>query len=380
MMMRVSATVVFAACLVVLASGRAAAEPMFLSKQYTRCSSCHYSAAGGGLLTPYGRSLSGQELSTTRRLNPQPAGDGTVAGEEAFLYGVLGDALGPVQLGISLRPSHLRISVGAFDDSRNLLMNADVSGAVQARGWTVYGEAGRKPAIGTVGDSLYSREHWVSYEHENGLGVKAGRFLPSYGVHFDDHTSLTRSNLGFDKYDQVYGVEVSRTSERSLLQVAVAPGRAESIVDDDGRRAFTATTRLQVDLGPTMVVVGSGLFRDASAVQARSGAAGAALGIAPVSRLTIWTEGNVHSRGEGGGTSFVFVNETSVEVARGVWLKLSPQARTGTDRVPGLFRWSAGADLFPRTHWNVNLTLYRDKFEGSPQAPKTVLAQLHLYL
>lgn len=380
MITRASAILVLSVCLMALAAGRVNAEPMFLSKQYTRCASCHYSASGGGLLTPYGRSLSGQELSTTRRVNAQPAAEGSVSGEEAFLFGALGDALGPVQLGISLRPSHLRYAAGSFSDSRNLLMNADLSGAVQTGAWTLYGEVGRKPAIGTVEDSLYSREHWVAYQHESGVGVKAGRFLPSYGVHFDDHTSLTRSNLGFDKYDQVYGVEVSRTSERSLLQVSIAPGRAESVVDDDGRTAFSATGRVQVDLAPTVVVVGSGFVRGASDVEARSGAVGAALGLAPRSRLTIWTEADVHTRGEGGGTAFVIANETSVEVVRGVWLKLSPQGRTGTDRVPGVFRLSAGADLFPRTHWNVTLTVYRDKFEGSPQALRTLLAQLHLYL
>jgi hypothetical protein len=84
-----------------------------------------------------------------------------------------------------------------------------------------------------------------------------------------------------------------------------------------------------VDLTPTVVVVGSGFFRDASDVDARSGAAGAALGLAPRSRLTIWTEGDVHTRAEGGGTAFVFVNETAVEVVRGVWLKLSKQQQNG---------------------------------------------------
>src|SRR5678816_4423791 len=83
---------IVAICLLI-GTGSAGAEPRFLSKQYTRCSSCHYSAAGGGLLTPYGRSLSGQELSTTRRMNTQPGAEGTVSGEEAFLYDAFGARL-----------------------------------------------------------------------------------------------------------------------------------------------------------------------------------------------------------------------------------------------------------------------------------------------
>ena len=79
-------------------SSSATAEPMFLSKTETRCTSCHYSPTGGGLLTPYGRLQSRQELSTT-------SGDA-----EAFLWGALGDSLGPVDLGIDARPTRLRVA------------------------------------------------------------------------------------------------------------------------------------------------------------------------------------------------------------------------------------------------------------------------------
>ena len=149
-------------------------------------------------MTPYGRALSGQELATTRHVNAQPAPEGNVSGEDAFLFGALGDHLGPVQLGVSLLPSHLHFASGSFSDSRNLLMNADVEGAYRGHGWTAYGEAGRMPEIGSEGPRLYSREHWVSYESTRGVGIKVGRYMPAYGIHFADHTSLNRSDLGFD--------------------------------------------------------------------------------------------------------------------------------------------------------------------------------------
>lgn len=85
----------------------AEAEPEFLSKQYTRCSTCHFSPTGGGLLTPYGRSLSKNELSSTGRSAPGVA-PGT-SREQEFLMGLLGDSLGPVSVGIDLRPSHLDV-------------------------------------------------------------------------------------------------------------------------------------------------------------------------------------------------------------------------------------------------------------------------------
>jgi hypothetical protein len=369
-----------AALVVLTCTASAAAEPMFLSKQYTRCASCHYSPSGGGLLTPYGRSLSGQELSTFRRVSTQPPTEGQVSGEEAFLYGLLGQALGPVQLGVSMRPSYLHYEIGAFSDSRNPLMNADVSGAWRDKGWTAYGEVGRKPAIGDEAAKAYSREHWVSWTAANGIGLKGGRFMPNFGIHVADHTSMNRSELGFDKYDQVYGIEVSRTTDRMLVQGTVSPGRAESILDDDGGQAFNATGRVQMDFGSRFVVVGSGFYRDDSDITAKSGAAGGALGFAPIRGLTIWTEGDAHIQSEGLGTSFVFVNETSWEAVRGLWLKFSPQGRTGTDVLPGVFRWSGGASWLPRTHWNVSVSFYRDIIEDTEDPVQTFLAQLHVYL
>ena len=86
---------------------------MFLAKQYTRCTACHYSPTGGGLLTPYGRLLSHRELSTSGANGAAPVAgeEDDPHGEQAFLYGALGDALGPVHLGLEMRPSHLRVEL-----------------------------------------------------------------------------------------------------------------------------------------------------------------------------------------------------------------------------------------------------------------------------
>jgi len=374
MTVRVELTAVLV-CVGMLMGARASAEPAFLSKQYTRCTSCHISPTGGGLLAAYGRALSGRELSLTGNRTPADPSGQTPDRESQFLWGALGDALGPVQLGIELRPSHIRTSVGPFSTTRNLLMNADVVAAVQRSGWTLYGQAGREPS---PEGRLDTYEHWVGYQSENGFGFRAGRFLPAYGVRFADHTAFNREDLGFDKYDQVYGLEVSRTADRSLLQVTVAPGLAEAITGDDDARSFNAAARWQLDLGPSTAVVASGIYRASSDLAPSRGSAGLALGIAPSSRLTIWTQGDVRGD-EANGSSFVFVNETAVEAVRGLWLKVSPQLRTESGPQPQVFRLALSAMLLPRTHVNVNTTYYRDKPSGFGAA-HTWLLQLHLYL
>lgn len=244
-----------------IAAGAAQAEPIFLSRQYTRCITCHYSPTGGGLLTPYGRSLSRQELSTAGRSQPgHPPGN-----EEGFLWGALGKSLGPVQLGLVLRPAHLTVDFGGPANlERNFFMNADLLAAYQVKGFTLYGEVGRRPL--NQGSEIDSYEYWVAHQSEQGFGFRVGRFLPAYGIRVADHTAFTRRSLGFDTRDQVYGLELSQTWQRHLLQLSVGPGRADSILDDDGRRAFTATGRFQMDLSTRSVLVlwGSSVMRRSS--------------------------------------------------------------------------------------------------------------------
>ncbi len=355
---------------------RAGAEPAFLSKQYTRCTSCHISPIGGGLLSSYGRSLSSRELSLTGNRQPADPNSTTPDPEAQFLFGALGDKLGPLQLGVELRPSHIRSSFSGFTATRNILMNADVVAAIETHGWTLYGEAGREPV--SPDPKFGSYEHWASYQAKSGLGIRVGRFFPAYGVHFADHTSYNREDLGFDKYDQLYGVEVSRNTTKSLVQVTLSPGMAKTFSDDSNARSFNAAARWQLDLGPAMALVGSGVYRAESDVAPKQGSAGLAFGFAPTSKLTVWSQGDV--RGDDlNGKSFVFVNETAYEAVRGLWLKVSPQLRTESGPQPKMVRVALSANFLPRTHVNVSTTYYRDKPSGSTPI-HTWLLQLHLYL
>jgi hypothetical protein len=375
-----------AAAILLLGAAGADAEPMFLSKQYNRCTSCHYSATGGGLLTPYGRSLSRQELSTKDPFDPTVPPPPPSKREEAFLWGALGDLLGPVQVGIDLRPSHMALDVGGPTSSTmDFFMTADFIAALRTHGFTAYGEVGRKPAIGTQPAGVYSYEHWIGYQSSGGLGLRAGRFYPAYGIRFADHSDFNRAPLGFEYYDQDYALEVSHTGERHLLQVSVGPGRADSIIHGDPH-AFTTTARFEWDLGPRTVLAVSGLYRDATSLQPKNGSTGIAFGIAPTRRISNWTEVDAQfQQGTGGapspGPAYVLINETSLEVFRGLWLKFAPQIRTDYgDTSGGTVRMNFEADLYPRTHWNVDVSYYHDRGRLSGFTYETLLFQLHLYL
>ena len=354
----------------------AVAEPAFLAKQYPRCTACHYSPSGGGLLTPYGRALSRAEISTFGRRNPAaPEEEGP--GEEAFLFGALGSD-GPLALGVDARPSHLRFEVAGRDiPDRNFLMNLDLQAAFRTGRWTAYGTVGRQP-----GGGLVSYEHWIAWQVSDPVVVRGGRFLPAYGVRLADHTSLSRERLELAEDDQIYGVEVGISTDRSLLQVAVGPGRAEALLDEGPQARPTASARFQFDLGPRTVLVGSARYRGESDRVARSSDVGASFGIAPFPWLVSWTQADVRFQEvSGSDRTTILVNQTSVEIRRGIWLRVSPQLlRTAGDPRGELRRMVYGVDLYPRTHWHVNLSWYRDRFVFADRLHSRILAQLHLYL
>lgn len=370
--MRLVAIILFGGLLA--AASTLDAEPMFLSKQYARCTACHYSPTGGGLLTEYGRSLTKEELSTS------------TADNAAFLWGAFGDlpksgapGSGGLQVGFDTRPAHLHVAFPGGTADQNIFMTADLLAAYRVNAWTLYAEVGRVPQ--TPGSKIDSYEYWASYQSAGGVGLRFGRFLPAFGLRFADHTAFNRRPLGLDISDQVYGVEVSRSTDRDLIQATIGPGRAESILHDDGRRAVTASGRYQLDLTPRTLVVVSGLFRGASSVTSKTGLAGAAFGFAPTARVSILTEGDAQFVDGAGGTSWTFVNETAVEAVRGIWLKVSPQLRTQPGiRTSRIFRTVFEADVLPRTHWNVDASFYVDRNNINALVTKTFLVQLHMYL
>ncbi len=361
------------ACCAVASTSTARGEPIFLSRGYARCSACHYSPTGGGLLTPAGRVRSGRELSTTAAQHP--------GREESFLWGALGTSFGRLGLGIDMMPTYQSQAFsgvsGGVSKVGTTLLTADLLAAFRMAGWTVFGDLGREAQ--PQGVKLEASEYWVGRDTEKGFGVRVGRFLPAYGLRLPDPNALTRAHAGLDANDQVYGVELSRSWERALLQLSLGPGRADSILHDDGRQAGTLTGRLQMDLGRQTVLVLSGIFRGDARDIRRNGGSGLAFGIAPTPRLTIWSEADLQFQQGVSGPSYTLLNETSVEVYRGLWIKVSPQIRTDVGSIQdGVLRMVIEADLLPRTHWNARVSYAWE--QNHDLVTRTLVAQLRLYI
>jgi hypothetical protein len=182
-------------------AGRANAYPQFqFSSGTTRCSQCHYSPGGGGLITSWGRDESGDTLS--------------FGGNGAFLNGAWTPP-SALSLGADARLAATRIDASDIPTAQNAFfpMQLDLYGRYAfTDAISLYVEAGvrgeARPADGTwsgLGDRFISREHYLMWRPSaTGPYVRLGRFFAPYGLRFAEHIYYVRRYTGYNLYSETY--------------------------------------------------------------------------------------------------------------------------------------------------------------------------------
>ena len=201
-------------------AGRAEAYPQFqFSSGTTRCSQCHFSPAGGGLITAWGRDESGDTIS--------------LGGDGAFLHG----AWSPpswLALGADLRLAATRTTDSgtespqsavfpmqadlyarfAFSDAISLYLAGGARGEVRPADPSIGGRASSIP------DRFISREHYLMWRPSaTGPYARIGRFYAPYGLRFVEHIFYVRRYTGYNLYDETYNVSGGYVGDDSELHV-----------------------------------------------------------------------------------------------------------------------------------------------------------------
>ncbi len=173
-----------------------------------RCNQCHFSPAGGGLVTGYGRDAIGEELSTWE-------GDG------AFLHGAA-DLPDWLKIGFDARGAMVMQNAGGPDQPSTALFPMQLDGQVRVEkgDFSFTGIVGFR---GQVRDSdqyvprdnadpanalrIISREHFVSWSPASrGPYVRAGRFFAPFGLRLAEHITYIRRDLGFNLLEETYNL------------------------------------------------------------------------------------------------------------------------------------------------------------------------------
>jgi len=253
--MRSVVIVVIAAAVLSVASRRASAYPQYQLSRDQTCSSCHLSPSGGGLLGENGYSVA----ETLSQYGTAPE----------FMYNKL-----PLPRWLAVG-GDLRGATGyiANPDGGFALfpMQSDLYVHAAYKGFSLHVTAGGRPAQwitlnGTPGvfDRLWSREHYVMWQQDasghDGLFVRAGRFMPVFGLRFAEHPIYTRRYGGTELYADTYGAAVeyiTQTWEAHLTGFIEDP-LIDPITHDNGAAAY-GEVRLnpQLQVGGELMVTSS---------------------------------------------------------------------------------------------------------------------------
>lgn len=178
-------------------AGRADAYPQFQLSRDVACASCHISPAGGGILNENGLNVA--DTMSTYGTPPDPFYGRYELPSWFLLSGDLRGAGGYV---------FQQKSQGAF-----FPMQAEIDVAARGHGFTAYATVGAQ-----AGDSsrpwtfALFREHYLMWQSNpdqvEGMYIRAGRFMPVYGLRFAEHNFFVRRYGQTPLYGETYGAAV----------------------------------------------------------------------------------------------------------------------------------------------------------------------------
>lgn len=343
---------------------QAGAVPRYSARYEQKCGLCHVNSTGGGLRTAYASQKLVPEEIAWSKAKPE-----LVAGIEP----------------------HIAKNILIGTDFRELYLGSDAPTPLrnffQMQG-DIYFDFQLDPRV-----SLYYARGATDTRELFGLDyltpifyVKAGRFVPSYGWRFDDHTMFVRSELGFSPPgNSDVGVEVGAYPGRLELQLGVVNGARGSILDNDNRLATALNAGYRFHLGPFAVFAGISGYDDPN--QLLTFDAGGAHGYLTWKSLTWLGQADLFRRAPSGGTvtrGFVTSHELTCLVRQGLELKgtydfYDPDKdhQTGAKT-----RWGGGIFVMPQSYLTLEFlerrTTYDNGISYSGHDSYESVFQLHL--
>jgi hypothetical protein len=191
---------------VVLATtaGTAAAYPQFQLSRDSTCTGCHISPAGGGLLSENGANTA-EEISALGT-NPE------------FMYGKIPTPEW-LQLGGDIRGQG-----GYLQAPQRYLwafpMQGEIYAAATKSNFSLHLTAGLRTAQegNEAATYFWAREHYVQWQQDpgarEGLFVRAGHFMPVFGLRLVEHPFYVRRFGGTPLFSETYGLSASVVHSR----------------------------------------------------------------------------------------------------------------------------------------------------------------------
>lgn len=224
------------------------AFPEMIRHGYINCTACHVSPAGGGLLTAYGRSISKELLSRW-----------SVEGEENLLHGAIKNESvinwinGSQEIGFNIggdvRFMQQYMDSDVLERAKFFPMQRDLEFGFKWNQFTIVSTLGYQ-YYPNEDDELDTRRYYVLFQPSEYVSLRAGRFLPIYGLMIPDHYVDIKKGLQFDQGEERDNFEINfiKDSWSATLTYSQTPQSAlrslDKAVSAQINYAFTDTHRL----------------------------------------------------------------------------------------------------------------------------------------
>jgi hypothetical protein len=344
---------------------RAEALPRYSARYEQKCALCHVNPSGGGLRNAYASERLVPDEIAWRRSQPALL-NGLDSTFSKFL--LIGTDFREVYIGSDVRDGHLNF----FQMQGDLYFDFQLEPRV-----SIYYDRGRSDTYEMFGLG-YLTPH---------IYAKAGRFVPSYGWKFDDHTMFVRDELGLaPPSNSDVGLEAGYSKGAVDVQLGVVNGSRGNIRDNDTKAAGALNVVARHHMGPFGMALGASGYHRPSDLDHYDAYGG--YGYLTWRSLTWMGEADLVRRKPIGGDATVSVvssHEVTWLVRQGLEVKATydfydPDRDVGAGAKS---RWGGGVSFMPYPYMVLEGLLRRTNYESGVyysgmDALETVL-QLHMF-
>jgi hypothetical protein len=351
--------------------------PEMIRHGYANCAACHFNPAGGGVLTPYGKSISSEVLSRW-----------SYAGEERIFHGALSkNASSYLQgeneisaiVGGDVRYLQLHQENSSIRRRKFFLMQADLEAGAKWKDLILLSTFGQE----NVGDTKRWRFRKTSINATFGESyhIKVGRAHPNLGLMVSEHFLSSRSDSGLHPLEYKDLVEAQATFEKYEFVLGAETSPYER---DDGPNAETGFYAQAA-----MVIASKYKFglhywtRNADAFSKHRIGAHAMLGFTrKLAFLADYQFQQEYLLGQSRHWGFFGSGKLTYEPFKGFWasLWLDYQQRNLDDNSTGRERFGPGIQFFPRPHFELEALWMREYSHQRDSWGDYAMLVLHYYL
>ncbi|MEZ4814388.1 MAG: hypothetical protein R3A80_04175 [Bdellovibrionota bacterium] len=343
---------------------------------YVHCASCHFNPAGGGVLTPYGKSLSSEVLSTW-----------SYKGEERVLQGALsknasswvqGEKESSFIVGGDLRYIQVHQESSSVRRRKWFLMQADAELGAKWKNLLFLTTFGQEKTANT--DRYRFRKTAVVATVNESATLKVGRAHPNLGLMVSEHFLSSRSDSGLGPLEYKDLAEVQANFETFGIVAGVEQSPYELRSQSNAERGFYLQGEYIVENYKFGVHYWN---RRADTFSKDRYGAHALLGLSK--RWALLTDGQFQQQLQSGSprTWGLFAStKLTYEPFQGLWVSawLDYSQRDLDDNGTSRQRFGPGFQFFPRPHMELQAIWLKENNKSTGQWGDYALLTLHYYL